>query len=85
MLSMRMMKRISFVLVLILLSCLHSKAQGVDYEQEVSTILKKARIPAISLVYIEKGEISESLSIGKKWADGEDVVNSKTIFAAASL
>ncbi|MEM7515270.1 MAG: hypothetical protein AAF388_30365, partial [Bacteroidota bacterium] len=61
---MRMMNRISFVLVLILLSCFNSKAQGVDYEQEVSAILKKARIPAISLAYIENGTLSQSLAIG---------------------
>ena len=82
---MRMMKQVSFVLVLILLSCFHSQGQEVTYEQEVSAILKKARIPAISLAYIEQGEISQNIAIGKKRADGEESVNAKTIFAAASL
>ncbi|MEM6768230.1 MAG: serine hydrolase domain-containing protein [Bacteroidota bacterium] len=72
-------------LALLISTCCLVLGQERAHEQEVASILKKARVPAISLAYFENGKISTSIAYGKKRADREELVDTNTIFSAASL
>jgi len=56
-----------------------------DRKTEIESMMAKAAIPGLSLVYVKDGKIAESYALGLRSNDTRLPVDSNTIFAAASL
>ena len=56
-----------------------------DRKAEIESMMKKASIPGLSLVYVKDGKIAESYALGLRSNDTRLRVDSNTVFAAASL
>ena len=53
--------------------------------EELQSLISKANIPGLSLIYIKDGEIRETYNLGYRSIDTKEPIDSNTIFEAASL
>lgn len=60
-------------------------AQNPPSKSELEALMRKNKVPGLSLVIIENAEITGYIELGLKNAQKKDLINEETIFEAASL